>query len=325
MPVGIIHDLAVGVDPGGADAWALQDALAGTTTVGAPPDSFNQQGQDWRLPPWRPDRLAAMGYTPFRDMLRAVLRSAGGLRVDHILGFFRLWWIPAGEPAARGSYVAYDDEALLAAVALEAHRAGAVVVGEDLGTVEPRVADTLQRLGVLGSDVLWFARDVDDDGEDHGPLRPERWRKLAAASVTTHDLPTTAGFLAGEHVRVRAELGVLGRPRAEEQEQADRERAELLDLARSLGLLAADGEPTTDDAVVALHAVLGRTPSLLAFAYPGDAVGDLRQPNLPGTTTEYPSWRLPLADRAGNPVLLDDVLDEPLARRIAVALDRRSR
>jgi 4-alpha-glucanotransferase len=333
MPVGVVHDLAVGVDPNGADAWALQDALAGTTTVGAPPDSFNQQGQDWRLPPWRPDRLAELGYAPFRDVIRAVLRHAGGIRVDHVLGMFRLWWIPSGEPASRGTYVRYDDEAMLAVLVLEAHRAGALVVGEDLGTVEPRVHAALERRGVLGSDVLWFAREKDDSA----PLPPQRWRSLAAASVTTHDLPTAAGFLAGEHVRVRAELGVLGRPVEEEQAQADREREELLALVELLGLLAPQADRSrrngagsardhdgtdvdVDDVVVALHALLARTPALLVLPYLGDAAGDLRQPNLPGTDRQYPNWRLPLADAAGDPVTLDDVLGSPLAARIAAAL-----
>ena len=153
MPVGIVHDLAVGVDPGGADAWALQDVLAGAATVGAPPDTFNQLGQDWQLPPWHPRRLAEAGYAPYRDLLRAVLRHGGGVRIDHILGLFRLWWIPENSSAADGSYVRYDEEALLGVLALEAHRAGAIVVGEDLGTVERRVQRVLVDRGVLGSAV----------------------------------------------------------------------------------------------------------------------------------------------------------------------------
>jgi 4-alpha-glucanotransferase len=176
--------------------------------VGAPADAFNQQGQDWSQPPWRPDRLAEVGYRPYRDMLRTVLRHAGGLRVDHVLGLFRLWWVPAGLPPSAGTYVRYDHEAMVGILALEAYRAGAFVVGEDLGTVEPWVRDYLRDRGIAGTSVLWFERDWDRDV----PIRPERWRSLCLATVTTHDLPPTAGYLAGEHVRLRSELGLLTRP-----------------------------------------------------------------------------------------------------------------
>jgi 4-alpha-glucanotransferase len=217
MPVGIVHDLAVGVDPGGADGWALQADLAVGFTVGAPPDAFNQQGQDWRLPPWRPDRLAETGYAPFRDMVRAVLAKGGGLRVDHVLGLFRLWWVPDGASAAEGTYITYDATAMLGILALEAARAGALVVGEDLGTVPDHVRSTLSEYGVLGSAVLWFEKDPDDDT----PLPPAQWRELAMASVTTHDLPTVAGWLRDEQVRVRGELGLLTHSQDEELATAE--------------------------------------------------------------------------------------------------------
>lgn len=299
MPVGVVHDLAVGVDPGGADAWALPGELALGVTVGAPPDLFNQQGQNWQLPPWRPDRLAETGYAPFRDMVRAVLRRGGGLRVDHVMGLFRLWWVPSGSSPADGTYVRYDADAMLGILALEAARAGALVVGEDLGTVEPAVARVLAANGVLGSSVLWFERE--EDGRT--PLPPARWRELAVASVTTHDLPTAAGFLVGEHVRVRAELGLLDRPVEQEAAAARREREALLALLRSEGLLGPD--PSDEEVIVALHALLTRSPSRVVLAAPGDAVEDLRQPNLPGTTDAYPNWRLPVADRHGHPVSLE--------------------
>jgi 4-alpha-glucanotransferase len=300
MPVGVVHDLAVGVDAGGADAWALQDVLALGTTVGAPPDSFNQQGQDWGLPPWRPDRLREAAYAPFRDMVQGCLRHAGGLRIDHVMGLFRLWWVPQGAGAAEGTYVHYDSDALLAVLALEASRAGALVVGEDLGTVEDRVREDLSATGVLGSAVLWFERD--EDTEEFLP--PDRWRELALASVTTHDLPTAAGFLADEHVRVRAELDQLGVPVEEERARVAEERRLLLEMLERTGLLARCG----GDAALAMHAVLAEAPSRLVLAALGDAVGDLRQPNLPGTVDEYPNWRLPVADGQGRPLLLEDLL-----------------
>ena len=310
LVVGVIHDLAVGVDAGGADAWALQDALALNTTVGAPPDSFNQQGQDWGLPPWRPDRLAELGYLPFRDVVRGVLRHAGGLRIDHIMGLFRLWWVPAGATAAAGTYVSYDADAMLAVLALEASRAGALVVGEDLGTVEDRVRTGLAEAGVLGSSVLWFETD------DGAFLPPEQWRELSLATVTTHDLPTAAGFLAEEHVRVRDELGQLGLPVGEERERVRTERAALLDRLRDSGLLEAHG----GDVVLAMHAMLTASPSRLVLAAFGDAARDLRQPNLPGTVDDYPNWRLPVADGSGRPLGLEELLALPGVRRLAALL-----
>jgi 4-alpha-glucanotransferase len=312
MPVGVIHDLAVGVDAGGADAWALQDALALGTTVGAPPDSFNQQGQDWGLPPWRPDRLRELGYAPFRDVVRGCLRHAGGLRIDHVMGLFRLWWVPSGSSAADGTYVSYDSDALLGVLALEASRAGALVVGEDLGTVEDRVRTDLDATGVLGSAVLWFERD-----EQTGAfLAPQDWRPLALASVTTHDLPTAAGFLAEEHVRVRDELGQLGMPVEQERARVRAEREELLAMLERTGLLEAAG----GDTALAMHAALAASPCRVVLAAFGDAVGDLRQPNLPGTVDQYPNWRLPVADGAGRPLGLEELLASDGVRRLTQLL-----
>jgi 4-alpha-glucanotransferase len=309
MAIGVVHDLAVGVDPEGADAWALQDVLANGVTVGAPPDIFNQQGQDWGLPPWRPDRLAATGYAAYRDMLRAVLAHADGLRIDHVAGLWRVWWVPPGASPAQGTYVHYDATAMLAALALEAHRAGAVVVGEDLGTVEPEVTEALAAQRMLGCTVLWFARDEDAPGQPL--LAPRQWPQRAAASISTHDLPTAVGFLRGEHVRVRAALGLLN-DEAAEWTQARTQRAELVGLLRAEGLLR-DGE-TEDDIVVAMHALLARTPCQLLLASPYDVLGEVRQPNLPGTIDEYPNWRLPL------PVTLEDLQRDPRVRRAAEVL-----
>lgn len=159
MGIGLVHDLAVGVHPSGADTWAQQDAFAAGMSVGAPPDAFNSRGQDWGLPPWRPDALAAAGFAPYRELLRGMLRHAGALRIDHVMGLFRLWWVPEGRPPTDGAYVRYDGEAMLSVLALEAHRAGAAVIGEDLGTVGPGVRAALAERGVLGTSVLWFERD----------------------------------------------------------------------------------------------------------------------------------------------------------------------
>ncbi|MEU7818213.1 4-alpha-glucanotransferase [Pseudonocardia sp. NPDC049154] len=309
MPLGVIHDLAVGCDPEGADAWALQDVLALDVTVGAPPDAFNQRGQAWGLPPWRPDRLAGTGYAAYRDMLRALLTHADGLRIDHVAGLFRLWWVPPGRTPDRGTYVHYDAEAMLAVLTLEASRAGAAVVGEDLGTVEPEVTEALHSRNMLGSTVLWFARDPE---RDDALMPPGEWPEEAVATISTHDLPTASGFLTGEHVRARADLGLLDDVAAEERKAAA-EREELVGLLVAEGVLESADAPE-DRIVVAMHALLARSRSRLVLASPYDVVGETRQPNLPGTVDEYPNWRLPL------PVSLEELVADPRVKEVVAAL-----
>ncbi|HEV8172810.1 MAG TPA: 4-alpha-glucanotransferase [Actinoplanes sp.] len=314
MPVGIVHDLAVGIDPNGADAWLLQDVLAAGVHAGAPPDAFNQLGQDWGLAAWRPDTLANTGYAAYRDMLRRIFRHAGGLRVDHVAGLWRLWWVPPGMGAASGTYVRHDPEAMLGILALEATRAGAVVIGEDLGTVLPVVTEGIERMNMLGSAVLWFTRDYDDPDRPYLPAAS--YPHNALASISTHDLPTAAGFLAGEQVRVRAELGQLAGSVADEQRNADSDRAQLLELLRDEGLIT-DGS-TDEEIVVAMHEFLAKTPCRFVTASLYDVMGELRQPNLPGTTDEYPNWRMPLT------ASLEQVGADPRMRRIAKILSVKS-
>ncbi|GAA3904543.1 4-alpha-glucanotransferase [Actinoplanes auranticolor] len=313
MPVGIVHDLAVGIDPSGADGWLLQDVLAAGVHTGAPPDAFNQLGQDWGLAAWRPDQLIETGYAAYRDMLQRIFRRAGGLRVDHVAGLWRLWWVPPGMGAAEGTYVHYDPEAMLGILALEAHRAGAVVVGEDLGTVLPVVTETLERMNMLGSAVLWFTRDYDDPAE--GYLSAADYPRNALATISTHDLPTAAGFLVGEQVRVRAELGQLAGPVEDEQEFADKDRAQLLVRLTEEGLITPD--TPAQDIIVAMHEFLARTPCRLITASLYDVLGELRQPNLPGTTDEYPNWRIPLT------ASLEEILADPRVARIAEVLSAK--
>ena len=303
MAIGVMHDLAVGVSQYGADAWGLQRSYAAGITVGAPPDPYNQNGQDWNQPPWRPDRLAATAYAPFREMVSTILRHAGGIRVDHVIGLFRLWWIPAGAGPTGGTYVRYDYEAMVGILALEAHRAGALVVGEDLGTVEPWVRHYLRERGILGTSILWFEFDWDGDGS---PLAPETWREYCLASVTTHDLPPTAAYLAGDHVRLRDRLGVLTRPLADELAVDEAEREAWLNNLRRHGLLL--DHATEQETVEALHRYLTLTPSRLLCVSLTDAVGDRQAQNQPGTLDEYPNWRVPLTGPDGSPVMLEDVL-----------------
>lgn len=317
MPLGIMHDLAVGVHPDGADAWALQDVLALGVTAGAPPDEFNQLGQDWSQPPWRPDQLEELGYQPFRALVEAILRHAGGVRIDHIIGLFRLWWIPEGAAPTAGTYVRYNHDAMIGIVALEAHRAGAVVVGEDLGTVEPWVRHYLHERGLLGTSVLWFELDHDGHG---GPLEAERWREFCLSSVTTHDLPPTPGYLAGEHIRLRHALGLLARPAERELEDDRAEQAAWMAELRRVGLLGAEADE--ENVILGLYRYLGRTPSRLLALALTDAVGDKRTQNQPGTTDEYPNWRVPLTGPDGAPLLLEDVLADRRAAALADALQR---
>jgi 4-alpha-glucanotransferase len=306
MAIGIVHDLAVGIDPGGADAWMLQDVIAAGAKIGAPPDAFNQQGQDWGLATWRPDRLAATGYAAYRDLLRGIFAHASGLRVDHVAGLWRLWWIPPGEPADRGTYVSYDADAMLGILVEEARAAGATVIGEDLGTVLGIVTQGLRERDILGSAVLWFTRDWNGDFRP-----PAQWPERALATISTHDLPTAAGYLSGDHVRARAEAGVLSRDVEEERRQAADDVSRLKKLIDQEGL--ADEDP-----IVALHELLARTPCRLVLASPYDVLGEIRQPNLPGTVDQYPNWRIPL------PLPLEEVVEDPRMVKVAAILKNRS-
>jgi 4-alpha-glucanotransferase len=235
------------------------------------------------------------------------------VRIDHIIGLFRLWWIPEGRSPGEGAYVRYDHEAMIGVLALEALRAGAVVVGEDLGVVEPSARDYLRSRGILGTSILWFERD--GEGE---PLPAERWRELCLASVTTHDLPPSAGYLAGEHVRLRDRLGLLERTVTEEMAADEAEQASWLAEVRSRGLLPEDAD--TEATVEALHRYLTLTPARLLCVSLADAVGDERTQNQPGTTDEYPNWRVPLSGPGGSPLLLEDVLASERAARLAAAV-----
>jgi len=316
MSIGVIHDLAVGVHPRGADAWALAGTLAPGVTVGAPPDQYNQLGQDWSQPPWRPDRLEEVGYAPYRDLLRTVLRHAGGLRIDHVMGLFRLWWVPEGMTPSEGTYVRYDHEAMIGILALEAHRAGALVVGEDLGVVEPWVRDYLRERGILGTSILWFEKDAQGR-----PLPAESYRELCLATVTTHDLPPTAGYLAGEHIDLRADLGLLTRPVEEERAVDEAARAEVLSMLVERGLLRPGAVDT--DVIQALHRFLSWTPARMLGVAVADLTGDHRTMNQPGTDKEYPNWCLPLAGADGRPVLLEDLMTSRWARRLARCVAQR--
>ena len=336
MSIGIITDLAVGVHPDGADAHTLRDVLVQDASVGAPPDQYSQQGQDWSQPPWNPQALAESGYAPWRDLLRTVLRHSGGVRVDHILGLFRLFWIPRTGSPAEGAYMNYDHEAMVGVLALEAERAGAIVVGEDLGTFEPWVQDVLREKGILGTSVLWF-----ESAEPEGsPKRPAQYRNLSLTSVGTHDLPPTAGYLRGAHNELRVNLGLVEET-LDELNAADAVWVgAVLDTAREAGAFAGtkladadfsdfaglserDSVVDMEELLVGLNRFIAATPSALTCTNLVDMVGDVRIQNQPGTNAEqYSNWCIPLADGAGNAVLIDDLADNPLFLRVAEASRR---
>ena len=290
----LVQDMPVGVDRDGADAWAWQDVMALGASIGAPPDRFNTAGQDWGLPPFIPHRLRAAGYEPFIQTLRAALRHAGGLRIDHFMGLFRLWWLPLGEGPTRGGYVRYPSEELLEILAIESARAGAMVIGEDLGTVAPGVRREMRRRRVLSYRLAYFERS-----------RPARYPRAALAAVGTHDLPTIAGTWLGGDLDVQRRAGL----------EPDAEDLALLRarLARAAGL-----EPGADldDAVLAVHRALAASPAAIVMATLDDALRVTERPNLPGTIDEHPNWSIPL------PATIEELTRVPFVARLAAALAR---
>ena len=314
MEIGVMADLAVGVHPYGSEKWSRPELFASGMSVGAPPDVYSQQGQTWSQPPWSPRSLAESGYLPLRDMVRAALANAGAVRIDHILGMFRLWWIPDGCAATEGTYVYYDHEAMMGVILLEAQRAGAVVIGEDLGVVEPWVRDYLRERGVLGTSVVWFEK------EGGGwPLRPEHYRDCALAAVNIHDLPPTLGYIRGIQTTLRSEFGLLTDD-IETVRAGDRLELEQVGVRlHEYGCI--DGaEPSERETVEGLYRYVAKTPSKLVVASLVDAVGDVRPQNMPGTGADlYPNWCVPLCDSDGEEVTIEDLpTDERLTSLFAL-------
>ncbi|MGH7953852.1 MAG: 4-alpha-glucanotransferase, partial [Limisphaerales bacterium] len=268
----LMLDLPVGVDPSGADAWAWQNILACDMTVGAPPDEYNTQGQNWGLPPFAPQKLRAAGYEPFRQTIRAALRHAKGLRIDHVMGLFRLFWIPKNAPPQNGAYVRYRADELLAIIALESQRAKAVIVGEDLGTVEPGVRAELRRRKMLSYRLLWF---------ESKPVA--KFPKQSLAAVTTHDLFTIAGLWNGGDLAAQKKLGL--HPNEKGMEKI------LRKLQKNIGLKPGD---SVQEAILRTHELLSESPSMLRTTSLEDALAVEERPNMPGTTMQWPNWKIAL-------------------------------
>jgi 4-alpha-glucanotransferase len=293
---GLVHDLAIGVDPEGADAWLWNDVIANGVTVGAPPDLFNSHGQNWGLPPFDPWRLRSDSYRPYIETLRANLVGAAGIRIDHVLGLFRLFWIPEGAGPADGTYVRYPYDDLLDILALESHRAQAFVVGEDLGTVEDVVPEQMAARKMLSYRLLWFDE------------RPEEYPELSLAAITNHDLPTVAGMWTGVDLQEQRDLGLDPNEEAEAGVRARFRKATKL----------RDGAPPAD-AIKKAHSLLARSSSAVVVATLEDALEVTRRPNQPGTTDERPNWSMPL------PVPIDELGDRPLVKSVARTLARGRR
>lgn len=318
MPIGLYHDLAIGTDRSGSDAWVYQDVLASGVDTGCPPDAFSPEGQNWELPPVNPARLCASGYRMFIDLLRKNLKHGGALRLDHVMGLFRLFWIPRGLPPSEGTYVRYPAADLLGILALESMRHRAVIVGEDLGTVPPWIRERLAESRVLSYRVFYFERT--DQGEWQAP---GAYPRQAMAVVGTHDLPTLSGFWAAQDIEVRSQLGHCPDEAARQRMLGDRQRdkARVLCALRAEGLLppglteeAGTGQDMTADLCRAIHAYLARTPSWVVLASLEDVLGEVAQVNVPGTVTQYPNWSRKLS------LALEELRRDPRLRQLASAL-----
>ena len=300
MAIGLYKDMAVGIDPGGADSWAFQDQLVAAASVGTPPELFSPNGQRWNLSPFHPSRIRKDGYRLFANCYRQAMQACGLIRIDHAMGLFRLFWIPEGHVPAEGTYVRYPSEDLLGILALESQRQQVMVIGEDLGTVTPSIRTQLMAGGLLSYRLLLFEQTA------RGQFaKPSRFPQDAAASVTTHDLPTLRGFWIGRDIELKIELGLYPDQKwlSRDRVARARDKQALLDALAKERLLPegcprkAEGIPQlTDKLCRAVYAYVARTPSRIVLISLEDLLGDIETPNVPGEHA-YPSWRI----KAGPP------------------------
>ncbi|HEX5477977.1 MAG TPA: 4-alpha-glucanotransferase, partial [Burkholderiales bacterium] len=276
MPIGLYVDLALGADAGGAEVWSDQAVFAESVSCGAPPDEFNPRGQDWGLPPYSPRALAAAGYAPFRELLRANMPEGGALRMDHVMSLMRLWWIPRGLEPGRGGYVRYPFRELLAVLAEESRQRRCLVVGEDLGTVPAQLRRALNAAGVLSYRPLLFEKDARG-----AYCAPQEYPREALTCVSTHDLPTWQGFLQAKDLGLRQQLHLSVHPE-EEARQREADKRNLIAALRGQGL---------DETAASAHLFLARTPCKIVVAQPEDVFELAEQANLPGSVEGHPNWR----------------------------------
>lgn len=311
MAIGLYNDLAVSVDAASADHWANRNEFAAQLRVGAPPDPFNERGQEWGVVPLNPHRLKAARYAQFIALLRSNMRHAGALRIDHVMGWQRLFVIPAGALPTSGTYIRFPLDDLLAIAALESQRNRCLIIGEDLGTVPEGFRERMADANVLSCRVFYFEREHDRFD------RPSEYPALASVSVATHDLPTLRGFWNGDDIDAKSRLGIFDSAAAEAQARAARANEKQLLLWALAGEnLLPDGISPTDadhrdwspELSRAVHLYLARTPSMLLMVQLDDLANELHQANLPGSTTEHPNWRRSLTRK------LADILDDPAVR-----------
>jgi len=318
LGVGLLQDLAVGINPGGSESWSDPSLYAAGASVGAPPDPYNAAGQNWGLPPQIPERLRDAAYAPFIATLRRNMRAAGALRIDHVMGLLRLYWVPAGAQADAGAYVRYPFDDLLGILALESQRNRCMVIGEDLGTVPDEVRAGLQRVGVLSSRPLYFAYDA--DGEF---IAPAAYPRDAVVSVGTHDLATLKGFWVGADLDAREALSPFPQPEHRYAQNVERtgQRRRLLHALQREELLPAGIDPYhaargewSPEIGLALQRYLARSPAKILLVAMEDVFGQLEQVNLPGTVDELPNWRRKLVRD------LEDWAQDPAVRALIDAL-----
>jgi glycogen debranching enzyme GlgX/4-alpha-glucanotransferase len=315
LPWGLLGDLAIGMAPDGAEAWRNRSVLADGASVGAPPDPLGPEGQNWSLPPLDPIASAAAGYAPFIEPIAANMRHCGALRIDHVLGLARLFWIPEGATAADGAYVQYPAGDLIGQIAIESQRARCLIVGEDLGTVPEGLRERLADAAMLSYRVLWFERD----GAKFRP--PQSCPELAMACVSTHDLPTLNGWWSGEDIKERRSLGLTDTEGFMHAMQARAQ--EKRDVVQSLNEQGFAVSPDFDaplDATTAaaLHGFLSASPARLMLAQADDLAGETVAVNMPGTDRERPNWRRRIA------MNVEDIFESDLAGKILAAMAART-
>jgi 4-alpha-glucanotransferase len=317
MPIGLYLDLAVGVDPNGGAAWSQPDLLVADTALGAPPDRLNHLGQNWGLAPLNPVLLKERAFAPFIDALRSNMRHAGALRIDHVMGLMRLYWIPPGLPPTAGAYVRYPFEALLRIVALESRRHRCLVIGEDLGTVPEGFRETMAEVGILSYRVLYFEHMANGLFK-----RPADYPEQSLVTVSTHDLPPLAGWWLGRDLDWRLRLALYPNADREAEDIASRpvDRQNLITALLEAGILTPETAPSLDsptmtaDLLAAVYRLLARSAGRMLMIQLEDALGLEEQVNLPGTTDEHPNWRRKL------PLRLDELLQDQILQAVLTAL-----
>ncbi len=325
LRIGLYRDLAVGVNGGGAEAWADRELYSQMATIGAPPDPLALQGQDWGIPPMRPDILRERAYRPFIDLLRANMGHGGALRIDHVMVLYRLWWVPSGRPSSDGTYVYYDLDALMGILALESQRHRCLVIGEDLGTVPDAIRHAMPDYGVYSYRVFYFEHD-----EDGTPRRPESYPEQALVTVSTHDLPPLASFWSGSDIGLRRDLNLYPEESMVDETVAGRLRQKQLITARlgERGHYAGDGDDPEGEGgsidpslAEAIQFYLASSRARLMVLQPEDWLGMDTPVNVPGTSDEHRNWSRKLTQDLEDWMPREDV--RSLARRITTIRQQR--